>query len=212
VSRTRAQADETNWIPEVPTVKRSLRTAALGAAAVALLFTAAACGGDDESADTTTTTQDATTTTASEQPGTILEVATADGNFTTLAALVTQADLAATLSGEGPFTVFAPTDAAFEAVPQEILDLVGSDEELLKTVLTYHVVAGRVASSDLSDGQVIDTVAGETLTVKIEGGKVFLVDGAGQEIEVTTPDVEASNGVIHVLGGVLLPVDPSTLL
>jgi uncharacterized surface protein with fasciclin (FAS1) repeats len=194
-------------------VKRSLRTAALGAAAALLLLTAAACGDDNETADTTTTTAaERTTTTADSDAGTILEVATEAGNFTTLAALLTEADLVATLSGEGPFTVFAPTDQAFEAVPQEILDLVGSDKELLTTVLTYHVVAGRVLSSDLSNGQVVETVAGATLTVKIEGGKVLLVDGAGQEIEVTTPDIEASNGVIHVIGGVLLPVDPSTLL
>jgi uncharacterized surface protein with fasciclin (FAS1) repeats len=190
-------------------VKRSLRTVALSTAAVALLFTAAACSSDDESS--TDTTRATTTTSASSEPGTILEVATEAGNFTTLAALLTQADLVATLSGEGPFTVFAPTDAAFEAVPPALLETVGADNELLTTVLTYHVVAGKVASSDLSDGQVITTLQGGTLTVKIDGGKVLLVDGAGQEVAVTTADVEASNGVIHVLGGVLLPVDPSTI-
>ena len=192
-------------------MNRSFRNLGLGALAAGLLFTAVACSSDSETSSTTTTEAKTTTTAASNEPGTILEVATEAGTFTTLAGLITEADLVATLSGEGPFTVFAPTDAAFEAVPQEILDTVGADVDLLTTVLTYHVVAGKVLSSDLSNGQVVETVAGETLTVKIEGGKVLLVDGAGQEVEVTTPDIEASNGVIHVIGGVLLPVDPATL-
>ena len=187
-------------------MSKTLRSLGLGAVAAALLLTAVACSSSDDSSSESTTS-----TTAAEQPGTILEVATEAGTFTTLAGLLTEADLIATLSGEGPFTVFAPTDDAFQAVPQEILDTVGADPELLNTVLTYHVVSGKVLRSDLSDGQVVETLANETLTVKLDGGKVFLVDGAGQEVEVTTADVEASNGVIHVLGGVLLPVDPATL-
>jgi uncharacterized surface protein with fasciclin (FAS1) repeats len=138
-------------------------------------------------------------------------VATEAGTFTTLAGLITEADLVATLSGEGPFTVFAPTDAAFEKVPAEILATVGADADILALVLTYHVVAGEVLSSDLTDGQVIETVAGEPLTVNISGGTVTLTDLAGQTATVTTADVAASNGVIHVIDTVLLPVDPTTL-
>lgn len=190
-------------------MNKTLRTLGLGAVAAGFLLTAVACSSDSNDSASTTTTE-ATTTTAGET-GTILEVATEAGTFTTLAGLLTEADLVATLSGEGPFTVFAPPDSAFEAVPQAILDTLGADPELLSTVLTYHVVAGKVLSSDLSDGQVVETVAGATLTVKIDGGNVFLVDGAGQEVQVTTADIEASNGVIHVIDAVLLPVDPATL-
>jgi uncharacterized surface protein with fasciclin (FAS1) repeats len=191
-------------------VKRSLRTIGLGGVAAALLFAGVACSSSEETSSSTTKAPQSTTTTAAEA-GTILEVATEAGTFTTLADLITEADLVATLSGEGPFTVFAPTDAAFEKVPAELLETVGADPELLATVLTYHVVSGKVLSSDLTDGQVINTVQGGTLTVGISGNTVTLTDAVGRTSTVTAADLEASNGVIHVIDTVLLPVDPATL-
>ena len=144
---------------------------------------------------------------------TIVDVAAANPDFSTLVELVTAADLVETLSGEGPFTVFAPTNDAFAAVPADVLEGLGADTAALTSVLTYHVVAGEVLSTDLSDGQEVTTVEGTTFTVNIsDAGDVTLTDGAGQEIAVSAVDIEASNGVIHVIDGVLLPGDPAALL
>ncbi len=133
--------------------------------------------------------------------GDIIDVATTLPGFETLAALVTQADLIDTLKGDGPFTVFAPLDAAFEALPQATLDAVTSDPDLLATVLAYHVVAGKISLSDMKDGDTLETVAGLELEVtKDEAGTTF-VNG----IPVAVGNVQATNGVIHVLGKVLVP-------
>src|SRR6056297_2754202 len=130
-------------------------------------------------------------------------VATAQeaGSFGTLLAAVEAAGLVETLQGEGPFTVFAPTDEAFAALPE------GTVEELLKpenidqltAILTYHVVPGKVMSSDLSNDMSAETVQGGTVTIMTEGG--VTVNGAN----VVTADVEASNGVIHVIDAVIMP-------
>ena len=145
------------------------------------------------------------------------ESATADKNIVviasntpTLSTLVTAVKAAAlvdTLSSEGPFTVFAPTDDAFAALPAGTLDSLLKPENVdqLKSILTYHVVAGQVMASDLKDGQVITTVQGGTLTVKISDGKVQLIDAKGNAVTVEKADVDASNGVVHVINGVLLP-------
>ena len=145
------------------------------------------------------------------------ETATADKNIVviasntpTLSTLVTAVKAAAlvdTLSSEGPFTVFAPTDDAFAALPAGTLDSLLKPENVdqLKSILTYHVVAGQVMASDLKDGQVITTVQGGTLTVKISDGKVQLIDAKGNAVTVEKADVDASNGVVHVINGVLLP-------
>ena len=191
-------------------MNRSLRTIGIGSLAAVLLFAGVACSSSGESSSSTTQAPQSTTTTAAE-PLTLLEVAVAAGDFTTLADLITEADLVATLSGAGPFTVFAPTDAAFEKVPAELLAKVGADPELLATVLTYHVVPGKVLSSDLKDGQKVKTVQGAELTVNVSNGNVTLTDAAGQTAKVTTADITASNGVIHVIDTVVLPVDPATL-
>jgi uncharacterized surface protein with fasciclin (FAS1) repeats len=113
--------------------------------------------------------------------------------------LLTDAGLVETLKGEGPFTVFAPTDAAFAAVPKETLDALAADKEMLKKVLTYHVVAGKVLAADIKPGDV-PTVAGANVVLKVEGGKVMVNDAT-----VTAADVLAKNGVIHVIDKVLLP-------
>lgn len=134
---------------------------------------------------------------------TIVELAQATPDLSTLVDAVVAADLAETLSGDGPFTVFAPTNEAFAALPEGTLDdlLKPENKEKLAGILTYHVVAGDVMASDLSDGQKIKTVQGDELTVKIMADGTVMINDA----KVVTADVEASNGVVHVIDAVLLP-------
>ena len=132
----------------------------------------------------------------------IVETAVSNGSFKTLVAAVTAADLVATLSGPGPFTVFAPVDAAFAALPAGTVESLVKPENKgqLTSILTYHVVAGKVLSTDLSNGMKAKTVNGTEITITIADGKVK-VNGA----HVVLADVATSNGVIHVIDGVLLP-------
>ncbi len=132
----------------------------------------------------------------------IVETAVANGSFSTLVAAVTAAELVETLSGTGPFTVFAPTDEAFAALPAGTVDALVQPENKSKLtdILTYHVVAGKVMSGDLSDGMTAATVNGGDIIIKLEDGKVMINDA-----EVVIADVEASNGVIHVINKVILP-------
>jgi uncharacterized surface protein with fasciclin (FAS1) repeats len=129
----------------------------------------------------------------------IVETAVAAGSFKTLATALQAAGLVDTLKGPGPFTVFAPTDAAFAKIPKADLEALLKDKAKLTAVLTYHVVPGRVLAKDVKPGMV-KTVQGSSLTVKTEGGKV-MVDNA----TVTQTDIIASNGVIHVIDSVVLP-------
>lgn len=131
----------------------------------------------------------------------IVEIASANKDFTTLVAAVVAAGLAETLSGAGPFTVFAPTNEAFAKLPAGTVEelIKPENKEKLASILTYHVVAGKALSSDLSDGQLIKTVNGQEVTVSV--GDNVKVD----EAVVITPDLEASNGVIHVIDSVLMP-------
>jgi transforming growth factor-beta-induced protein len=146
----------------------------------------------------TMTATDAITT------GNIISTAIAAGNFTTLAAALTAADLVETLQGEGPFTVFAPTDEAFAKLPA------GTVEDLLKPenkanlikVLTYHVVPGRVTAADVANLTAATTVEGQDIAIKVEGGNVMINNAT-----VTTADIMTSNGVIHVIDTVILPPD-----
>lgn len=132
----------------------------------------------------------------------IVETAVSNGSFKTLVAAVAAADLVATLSGPGPFTVFAPVDAAFAALPAGTVESLVQPENKgkLAGILTYHVVAGKVLSTDLSNGMKAKTVNGGEITITIADGKVK-VNGA----QVVLADVATSNGVIHVIDGVLLP-------
>ena len=131
--------------------------------------------------------------------GTIVDVAIADGNFETLVLAVTEAGLAETLSGDEEYTVFAPTDDAFESLPAGTLDTLLEDPEGdLQALLLNHVVEGAVLAGDLEDGMEIETVGGSTLTITIDGD-VVMVNGA----EVTTADIETDNGVIHVIDTVI---------
>ncbi|MCD6043354.1 MAG: hypothetical protein K0R40_2957 [Burkholderiales bacterium] len=129
----------------------------------------------------------------------IVDTAVASGQFNTLVEAVKAAGLADTLKGEGPFTVFAPTDAAFAKLPAGTLESLLNDKEKLAQILTYHVVAGKVMSSDVTTGAV-PTVQGQTLNVVADSGGVKV-----NEANVVTADVVASNGVIHVIDAVVLP-------
>lgn len=129
----------------------------------------------------------------------IVDTAADNGSFTTLLAAAEAAGLVETLKGEGPYTVFAPTDEAFAALPEGTVEGLLDDTEALTAILTYHVVPGAVMSGDLSDGMTATTVNGADVTVTI-GDSVMVNDAT-----VVTPDVEASNGVIHVIDTVLMP-------
>lgn len=147
--------------------------------------------------------------------GTIVELAQANPDLSTLVSAVVAADLGETLSGAGPFTVFAPTNSAFEAVPKaardELMSPAGKKD--LTGILTYHVVSGDTTSAALitaiegagAEGYALKTVNGGTLTATLEGGKVLLTDTAGNKATVTQTDVDASNGVVHVIDKVLMP-------
>ncbi|MDO9285178.1 MAG: fasciclin domain-containing protein [Aquabacterium sp.] len=135
---------------------------------------------------------------AAVQAKDIVDTAVAAGSFKTLATALTAAGLIDTLKGKGPFTVFAPTDAAFAKIPKADLDALLADKAKLTAVLTYHVVAGKVMAKDVKAGKV-KTVQGSEITVATAGG--VTVDGA----KVTKTDIAADNGVIHVIDSVILP-------
>ena len=163
---------------------------------VAVPLVLAACGSSSEEA----------TPAASPSPSMaandIVDTAVAAGDFGTLVTAVKAASLVETLKAAGPYTVFAPTDAAFDAVPKtDLAALLADPNVALKDVLTYHVVAGKVMASDLSDGMMIDTVNGAQLEVKINADGTVMINDA----TVVTADIETSNGVIHVIDTVLLP-------
>jgi uncharacterized surface protein with fasciclin (FAS1) repeats len=134
----------------------------------------------------------------SAQAKDIVDTAVGAGNFTTLATALKEANLINTLKGKGPFTVFAPTDAAFAKVPKADLDALLKDKKKLAAVLTYHVVPGKVMAADVKAGKV-KTVQGSSITVTTDGG--VMVDGA----KVTSTDIVADNGVIHVIDTVIMP-------
>ncbi|MFN4129786.1 MAG: fasciclin domain-containing protein [Paracoccaceae bacterium] len=131
----------------------------------------------------------------------IVDTAVAAGTFNTLVAAVTAAGLVDTLKGEGPFTVFAPTDEAFAALPEGTVEnlLLPENKDQLTAILTYHVVPGKVMSTDLSEGLTAATVNGADVTITLDGGAK--VNGAN----ITTADIEATNGVIHVIDTVIMP-------
>ena len=147
------------------------------------------------------------TTTAAPALKDIVDTAVAAGSFKTLAAALGAAGLVDTLKGTGPFTVFAPTDAAFAKIPKADLDALLADKKKLTEVLTYHVVVGKVPAATVVtlNGSSVKTVNGATVLVKVSGGKVTLND----TVNVTATDIQASNGIIHVIDSVLLPPKPT---
>jgi uncharacterized surface protein with fasciclin (FAS1) repeats len=180
---------------------KKLRLGAMTAVALVAALTLSACSSDSDSSSESTMEQ--------ESVGTIVDVAVGAGNFSTLVAAVTAADLVETLSGTGPFTVFAPTDDAFAALPAGVLDalLLPENKAVLAKILTYHVVSGTVMAADVTDGDVA-TVEGQNITLSTASG--VTVNGAN----VISADVAASNGVIHAIDAVILPpdVDVASLL
>ena len=133
-------------------------------------------------------------------PKDIVDIAIEDGRFTTLVAAVEAADLVDTLKGEGPFTVFAPTDDAFDKLPEGTVEGLLSDIPALTDILLYHVVPGKVMAADVVNLTSAETALGESLTISVVGDKVMINDA-----EVIVTDIEASNGVIHAVDTVLLP-------
>ena len=144
-----------------------------------------------------------TATTAAAAPAErsdLVTTAVSAGQFTTLAKLLKTTGLVATLRDGGPYTVFAPTDAAFAKVPKATLEALLADKAKLKAVLLYHVVSGKVTAAKVVKLTSAKTVGGQSVRIKVSGGNVFV-----NTAKVTTPDVLASNGVIHVINRVLIP-------
>ena len=188
-----------------------LTLALASAASLALV----ACG--EPADDTTTMDEDVTMADqgTADTEGTIVEVAQGNDDFSTLVAAITSADLGETLSGTGPYTVFAPTNDAFDKVPQATRDELMSDagKQDLTNILTYHVVEGDTDAAALmkaiedagEGGYEMTTVNGATLTAMMDGDNVVLTDAAGNTATVTMTDVDASNGTIHAIDTVLMP-------
>lgn len=193
--------------------------------AAATAMTLAACGSESTESETSPTaaaTSEAASPAASASAeasagmsdeaaaGDIVAVASANPTTTTLVTALDAAGLVETLQGPGPFTVFAPTDDAFAALPAGVLDKLvqPQNKDALTQILTYHVVSGEVMAADVTDGPV-PTVEGQDITLSTAGGGVTINETA----KVTTPDVDATNGVIHLIDTVLLPpgFDPATL-
>ena len=180
---------------------------------IGLGLVTAACGSDSaDSASPTTsaptaTTAKAATTTAAAAATTaapskdIVTVATEAGTFKTLAAALQAAGLVDTLKGPGPFTVFAPTDEAFAKLPAGTVDGLLKDVPALQNVLKYHVVSGSVMADQVTKLAKADTVAGKPVTIEVKDGKVIL----NGKVQVIKTDIKASNGIIHVIDGVLIP-------
>jgi uncharacterized surface protein with fasciclin (FAS1) repeats len=187
--------------------KTSKMTIAVVALA-ALALVAAACSNSSD--EEPTMASETTASMAPSEPGTssmtITEIVADNPDFSTLLAAVQAAGLEDTLSGEGPYTVFAPTDEAFAALPEGTLDtlLEPKNKEQLASILTYHVVPGEVMAADVQPGKVT-TVNGDTFTISTDGGEVTITDGEGNTALVTATDITASNGVIHVIDAVLMP-------
>ncbi len=187
-----------------------MRKLTLTAVVAAMSIALAACGGAAE--PEAETAEPAAEQTAPS--GTIVDAAVANPDFSTLVAAVQAAGLAETLSSPGPFTVFAPTNAAFAKLPAGTVENLTqpAQRETLTGILTYHVVSGRVTAADLvaqiqagGGAATITTVQGAALTARLQGSNVVLTDAAGGTSTVTATDVAASNGLIHVIDTVLMP-------
>jgi uncharacterized surface protein with fasciclin (FAS1) repeats len=190
------------------------RTPFLIATAAASVLFLAACGDADEATSSTSSPMTSSPTAEAPPPAeaspesteTITEIVAGNPEFSTLLAAVEAAGLAQTLSGDGPFTVFAPTDAAFAELPAGTLDtlLQPENKDQLAAILTYHVVPAEVIAADVKAGEV-PTVNTAPFTVALDGQAVEITDGQGNQANVIETDVDASNGVVHVIDAVLLP-------
>ena len=174
-------------------------------APLALIGLLVSCGGDDSDVAPVTEAPveaEAPAEEATAEASDIVAIASGNEDFSTLVAAVAAAGLVEVLQGEGPFTVFAPTNDAFAALPAGLVDklLLPENKDLLVKILTYHVVSGKVMAADVAAGEV-PTVEGQNITITTDMG--VMVNGA----KVVTTDIEASNGVIHVIDAVILPPD-----
>ena len=188
------------------TILLSLAALAVAVAACSSASTATPTSAPASKAPAAASTAAPTTAPASKAPaaastGDIVEVAAAAGGFKTLLAAATAAGLVDTLKGAGPFTVFAPTDAAFAALPAGTLEALLKDPAKLKDILLYHVVAGKVTADQVVKLTSATTAEGKTVKITVKDGAVYLNDN----VKVVTTDIPASNGVIHVIDAVLLP-------
>lgn len=176
----------------------------LSAAVILTSATFVACNNNSEKkpAEDTSVVKQESMEPKMNAPKDVIDVAVGSADHTTLVAAITAAGLVETLKGAGPFTVFAPTNAAFTALPAGTVESLLTPEKKadLTNILTYHVVAGAVKAADLVDGQKVKTLQGGELTVSIKEGKV-MINGAN----VTAADLASSNGVIHVVDAVLMP-------
>ena len=174
--------------------------------AIALLgITGAATAQTMTPAPAATTAATATTSTSTNKD--LAGSAALSTEHTTLLTALKAAGLAEQAKAKGPFTVFAPDNAAFAKLPAGTVDnlLKPANKKQLTKILTYHVVPGNVMAADLKDGQTIKTVQGESLTVSLEGGTVTIRDAKGGSATVTTPDIKATNGTVHSIDAVLMP-------
>lgn len=169
-----------------------------------LVILMSACGGSGAAEQNTEATEETTTMETTPAPANdIVALAAATPDLSTLVAAVQAAGLVETLQGTGPFTVFAPTNAAFAALPAGTVEnlLKPENKDQLVAILTYHVVGGAIRSTDLSDGMAAPTVNGANITVKISPDSKVMINDAN----VVTANVEASNGVVHIIDKVILP-------
>jgi uncharacterized surface protein with fasciclin (FAS1) repeats len=160
----------------------------------------AACGGSSSSSSTAASPSSASSTAAAPAQSNIVQTAVAAGEFKTLVSLVKQAGLAGALSGPGPLTVFAPTDAAFAAVPKATLAELAKNPAKLKAVLQYHVVKGNVTAAQVTKLKSAKTLEGGSVPIRVTSGAVYVGDA-----QVTKTNIMTSNGVIHVINRVLIP-------
>jgi uncharacterized surface protein with fasciclin (FAS1) repeats len=188
-------------------MKTHAKRLATFAAVGVLTLGVAACGDDEDDSAAAVATPAETqapveTPAATEQD--IVALASGTPDLSTLVSAVEAAQLGETLQGDGPFTVFAPTNDAFSAVDQETLDglLAPEGKEQLTNILTYHVVPGELMAADLQDGQELETVQGESLQVSVDGDTVRVGDAT-----VAMADVDAANEVVHVIDAVLMPAE-----
>jgi uncharacterized surface protein with fasciclin (FAS1) repeats len=143
---------------------------------------------------------------ANRKKRTVVAVAKSSGDFSTLVDALDAAGLVKALKAKGPFTVFAPTNAAFEAVPPADLEALLADEAALAEVLKYHVVEGRIRAKDLEPTQTVPTLQGGELTITVSpDGSASITDASGDVVNITATDLKAKNGVVHVIDGVLTP-------
>jgi uncharacterized surface protein with fasciclin (FAS1) repeats len=178
-------------------MKKSFATTLAG---VALAATLAACGSSSSSSSTTASASSRSSAASAPAQSNIVQTAVAAGEFKTLVSLVKQAGLVGALSGPGPLTVFAPTDAAFAAVPKATLAELGKNPAKLKAVLLNHVVKGDISAAQVTKLTAAKTLEGGSVPIHVTSGKVYIGDA-----QVTKTNVMTSNGVIHVINHVLIP-------